>query len=69
MSPHAPLPHPYGFDWGPMRVTRIAMGPDGQRILRIATGNRVLEVAVSAKGNSIRAWLDGVPMTKFGGAS
>ena len=47
----------FGFLWGPMVVERC-IEHRGTRVVRIKTEGRVLEVAVSPKGNSIRAWLD-----------
>lgn len=45
----------YGFTWGPLAVTRICTGPNGEHVLHISTERRKLEVCVSAKGHSIRA--------------
>ena len=59
----------YGFGWGPMRVTRICTGPKGEHLLAVASESHRLEVAVSPAGQSIRVWLDGVPMVKLGDAS
>lgn len=48
---------PYGFEWGPMEVERC-IEHGGIRVVTIKTDHHTLEVAVSPKGNSIRAWLD-----------
>ena len=53
---------PYGFEWGPMKVERCTEYR-GSRVVLITTDTHTLEVCVSPKGNSIRAWLDHAPMT------
>jgi hypothetical protein len=56
----------FGFGWGPMRVTRLMTGPKGERVLMVESESHKLEVCVSAKGQSFRVWIDGVPMVKLG---
>lgn len=48
---------PYGFQWGPMKVERC-IEHRGTRVVLITTDTETLEVAVSPKGKSIRAWLN-----------
>jgi hypothetical protein len=50
----------YGFEWGPMTVTRYAQMPNGSRVVGIEVdGKRVLEVYVSATGRSVRVFRKG----------
>lgn len=55
----------YGFTWGPAAIER-SMEFRGSRVLTITTDDRQLEVVVSPKGKTIRAWLDGVPLVPLG---
>lgn len=48
---------PYGFRWGPMTVERC-IEHRGTRVVLVKTEGHTLEIAVSPKGNSVRAWLD-----------
>lgn len=47
----------YGFEWGQVTVERC-MEQYGTKVILIKTEAHTLEVAVSPKGQSIRAWLD-----------
>jgi len=49
----------YGFDWGPMEVTRMIVTTKGDRLLGVKSGSHSLQIAVSPKGRSVRVWLDG----------
>jgi hypothetical protein len=55
----------YGFEWGPMEVTRLTEYR-GSCVLGIRAGKNHLQVCVSPKGQSIRVWLNGTPMVEFG---
>ena len=46
----------FGFSWGPMRVQRCELGPNGERTLHIETDYQKLMVVVSAAGQSIRVF-------------
>lgn len=52
----------YGFIWGPMEVTRICVVDRKGYILRVKTDSKDLEIYVSEKGRSVRAWLDHEPL-------
>lgn len=52
----------YGFEWGQVTVERC-IEHYGTKVILIKTETHTLEVAVSPKGNSIRAWLDHEPLT------
>ena len=45
---------PYGFDWGPMTVTRMAHIEGRGYALGIVVGRRRFQVWVSEKGRSVR---------------
>ena len=49
----------YGFEWGPMTVTRMIELEGRGRVVGIDTANRRLQIHVSEKGQRIRVWLDG----------
>ncbi len=50
----------YGFTWGPITVTRMALLPDGRHVLGIDTnGSPALEIYVSRTGKSVRAFRGG----------
>lgn len=58
--------HDYGFRWGPANVSRIIHHRLGKRelyVLQIKTDHHNLQVSVSGKGRSVRAWLDGTELT------
>ena len=48
-------PHRCGFDWGPVSVRRVTVGPHGEMYLTVSTGESVVELRVSEKGFKIRA--------------
>ena len=48
----------YGFTWGPATIQRMSE-IDGATCTQIRTDAHKLNVYVSPKGRSIRAWLDG----------
>ena len=54
-------PNDYGFRWGQVDVTRIATIGE-RKVLSVDTDYRHLEVYVSAKGRSVRVWLDGTEL-------
>lgn len=47
-------PNPYGFNWGPMRVERLAHIEGRGYVLRIHTDHRSLQVQVSEQGRVIK---------------
>lgn len=49
----------YGFQWGPMEVTRITYLVGRGRVLKIRTEHQELEVFVSEKGRNIRVYKNG----------
>lgn len=51
----------FGFRWGPLDVVRN-MEYRGRHSLSVLTDTHEVEVGVSAKGHSVRVWLDGVEM-------
>lgn len=51
--------HRFGFTWGPMQVHRIMHLPGKGRLLSIKTEHGCIEVWVSDKGRSLRAFRDG----------
>lgn len=51
----------YGFRWGQLDVIRN-MDYNGIKSLSVLTDHHELQVGVSAKGHSIRIWLDNKPM-------
>lgn len=53
----------HGFKVGPVEVQN-AMEYRGVRVLRVLTDSHELEIAISPKGNNIRVWRDGVPLTE-----
>lgn len=52
----------YGFRWGPMEVTRIAIVDTERRILEVKTATTKVNIYVSAQGRSVRVFKDGVEM-------
>lgn len=49
---------PWGFVWGPMRVTRV-MEIRGAVVVEIRGAKTRVEVYVSAQGRSVRVFIDG----------
>lgn len=59
-------PHDYGFQWGPLDITRIASYERGKGkayILGVATDRHKVEVYASRTGRSVRVWIDGAEVT------
>lgn len=54
----------YGFDWDQVNVERLASikrkasDPHSDKIIRIRTKYRTLEIYVSPTGRSVRVWRD-----------
>lgn len=55
----------YGFEWGPMTVTRMTEYR-GTRVIGIRSDGNELQVSVSPKGRSIRVWRNGAEMVDGG---
>lgn len=52
----------YGFTWGPMELTRICHVEGRGYVLEVKTDSKNLQIYVSEKGRSVRAWLDHEPL-------
>lgn len=50
----------YGFQWGPMEVTRMAAIEGRGRVVGINTPHHRCQLYVSEQGRSIRLWIDNV---------
>lgn len=49
----------YGFEWGPLSVSRTCSLPDDRLLLTIQTEHRALDVYCSATGRSLRVFEHG----------
>ena len=49
----------YGFQWGPIEVTRMAHIDGRGRVIGIDTPHHRCQLYVSEAGRSIRLWIDG----------
>jgi len=58
---------PYGFSWGPMKVTRLAHIEGRGYALGVAVGKRRLQVWVSEKGRSVRVFDGNKELSAVGG--
>lgn len=52
----------YGFRWGPMEITRVAIVETERRVLEVRTPSTALSIYVSLKGNSVRVFKDGIEL-------
>lgn len=51
--------NPFGFDWGPLSVTRLTHVEGRGRVLEVKTAHRTLQVYVSEAGRSLRVFVVG----------
>ena len=50
----------YGFEWGPVEVTRMIADNKIGVLIGADTSTHNVQMAVSPKGRSVRIWVDGV---------
>ena len=55
--------NPFGFNWGPVEVTRCCTLPGDRRVVQVKSAYRTLDICVSATGRSIRVFSGGKEWT------
>jgi hypothetical protein len=59
--------NPYGFDWGPMKVERLAHISGRGYVLRISTEHTQMQVHITEKGRKIAPFpARGLPKAQHG---
>jgi hypothetical protein len=49
----------YGFEWGPVSVTRVCSLPDGRLLISVQTDHKHIDIYSSATGRSLRVFEHG----------